>query len=66
MIRITLLALLQLTLVVATAIWTSGCAGTQIGSVGVHASYETEQGQIYSGGVDIGLRDSKTIKPLRK
>lgn len=42
------------------------CAGTEIGSVGIHGAYTDEQKRTFEGGVDIGLRDSKTIKPLRK
>lgn len=40
-----------------------GCES--IGSVGVHGSFENENGQTFSGGVDVDLRDSKTVKPLR-
>ena len=42
------------------------CAGTEIGSVGVHGAYTDEQKRTFEGGVDIGLRDAKTVKPIRR
>lgn len=54
-------------LLLAAGLILFSCAGcASIGSIGLRGSYENEQGQTFSGGVDIGLRDAKTIKPLHQ
>lgn len=47
--------------VIVLLVFACGCAS--IGGIGFYGSYEDQQGETFKGGVNIELRDAKTVKP---